>query len=234
MFLHQTAQHTSTKSSQLQDRYSRHQETTLYDFGRFEHLLLTLPAQEKRYGLGFAYSPRLIPDRVGVLEMNLSVCHFNIVTAYAPHSGWPLTEVNTFYSDLRADMDQFARRDITTITGDFNSKLGCHGTIYTSAFMHVIHSLAGFCDPYHLFATNTAFQKRLRTKPYGANAYRHTAYTVRLSTYSANRTAAAVDSMPKHIAERSPYPITNWSLPTSSWLQLEDYDTPNDKYKTPT
>ncbi|RLN98610.1 hypothetical protein BBJ28_00008321 [Nothophytophthora sp. Chile5] len=160
------------------------QETKLYDLGRFDidnYTLLTLPAQEKCHGVGFAVSPRLIPylhrvwahsDRIGVLEMRLpQTGHVNVVTAYAPHSGRPLTEVDTFYADLRAVMDQFSRRDITFITGDFNAKLGRRVQGETFLGRHARgarnrngHALADFCDTYHLFATNTDFQKRAKNK----------------------------------------------------------------------
>ncbi|EGZ11774.1 hypothetical protein PHYSODRAFT_286822, partial [Phytophthora sojae] len=68
-------------------------------------------------------------------------------------------------------MDQFPRRDITMLTGDFNAKLGQKTTGETFLGPHARgtrnrngHLLAAFCDTYQLFATNTAFPKRAKNK----------------------------------------------------------------------
>ncbi|EGZ06726.1 hypothetical protein PHYSODRAFT_390533, partial [Phytophthora sojae] len=95
----------------------------------------------------------------------------NIVTAYAPHSGRPLAEVDRFYADLSDTLDQLPRRNIAVVTGDFNAKLGqqINGDEEIRQQVERIrnrngHALADLCSTHLLFATNTGFQKRARHK----------------------------------------------------------------------
>ncbi|EGZ12325.1 hypothetical protein PHYSODRAFT_336759 [Phytophthora sojae] len=146
-----------------------------------DYTLLTLPAVQERHGIGFAISPRVRPylhcywahcDRIGVVQLLLPHAGpVNIVTAYAPHSGRPLAEVDRFYADLSDTLDQLPRRNIAFVTGDFNAKLGqqINGEAFMGPHARGIrnrngHALADFCSTHLLFATNTGFQKRARHK----------------------------------------------------------------------
>ncbi|KAK1946811.1 Craniofacial development protein 2 [Phytophthora citrophthora] len=141
--------------------------------------LLTLPCSNRWQGLGFAISPHLHrflhkywaqSDRVGVLQLRLPKAQrVNIVNAYAPHSGYPVAAIDSFYADLSTALSKLPQRDTTIILGDFNAKIGQRRE--NESFLvkwgrgrrnRNGHTLASLCDANDLFITNTAFRKRAR------------------------------------------------------------------------
>ncbi|OWZ07284.1 hypothetical protein PHMEG_00020342 [Phytophthora megakarya] len=113
----------------------------------------TLPVTQGRHVIGFAVSPRIRPylhcywaDRIGVLQLLLPhTGPVNTVTAYAPHSGQPLAEVDRFYADLSDTLDQLPRRNIAFVAGDFNAKLGhqINGEAFMGPHARDIHNRDG-------------------------------------------------------------------------------------------
>lgn len=93
----------------------------------------------------------------------------NIVNAYAPHSGYPVEAIDSFYVDLTTALFKLPHYDTTIILGDFNAKIGQRHD--TESFLGQWgrgrrnrngHVLASFGDANNLFITNTAFRKRAR------------------------------------------------------------------------
>ncbi|OWZ09125.1 RxLR effector protein [Phytophthora megakarya] len=154
--------------------------------------LLTLPCSNRWQGIGFAVAPHLRrflhkfwaqSDRVGVLQLRLPKGQrVNIVNAYAPHSGYPIEAIDSFYAELNTALSKLPHRDTTFILGDFNAKIGQRrdnesflGNWGRGRRNRNGHVLASFCDANDLFLTNTAFRKRARNI---------TTWTLRLKNHS--------------------------------------------------
>ncbi|OWY99204.1 hypothetical protein PHMEG_00029841 [Phytophthora megakarya] len=92
----ETARHTATKILKL----GRH------DIG--DYAKLALPAKEYRHGIGFAISARLTPLTTALLIQFrlLQAGAIHAITAYASHSGRPLTEVDSKHSMSFRDLAQ--------------------------------------------------------------------------------------------------------------------------------
>ncbi|RLN58757.1 hypothetical protein BBJ29_009620 [Phytophthora kernoviae] len=139
--------------------------------------LFTLPTGNPHHGIGFAIAPHLREnlrkcwahsDRVGILQIQFSGAHrVNVITGYAPHSGYPTVDVDKFYEDLHDAFHSLPSRNTTFIIGDFNTKIGRRreGETYLGNWGRGQrnrngHTLALFCEANQLFLTNTAFQKK--------------------------------------------------------------------------
>ncbi|OWZ00263.1 hypothetical protein PHMEG_00028586 [Phytophthora megakarya] len=141
------------------------------------YTLLTRPATQEFHGIGFAISPRIRPyldcfwapsDRIGVIQLKLPHAGpVAIITAYAPHSGRPLTEVDRFTilsSKSSTSYPDATPRDFITKLGQRNpgeTYMGPHARGVRNRNGHV---LADFCSAHKLFSTHTGFQKRARHK----------------------------------------------------------------------
>ncbi|POM72235.1 EndonucleaseReverse transcriptase, partial [Phytophthora palmivora] len=98
--------------------------------------LLTLPCPNRWHGIGFAITPHLRrflhkycaqSDRVGFFQLRLPKAQrVNIVNAYAPHSGYPVAAIDSFYADLNTALSKLPQRDRTIILGDFDAKIVQH------------------------------------------------------------------------------------------------------------
>ena len=64
-------------------------------------------------------SSRLISVRLRATPLNIT-----IIQAYAPTSGHDDSEVDHFYQQLQATIDQTPKKDILVVQGDWNAKVG--------------------------------------------------------------------------------------------------------------
>ena len=100
----------------------------------------------------------------------ISVCFqgkpFNItvIQVYAPTSNAEEAEVERFYEDLQDLLELTHKKDVLTIIGNWNAKVGSQETPgVTGKFGHRIRNEAGqrlteFCKENALVITNTLFQ----------------------------------------------------------------------------
>ena len=78
---------------------------------------------DKKYG-GAISSFNTISDRIVTVKLKTKPVNLNIIQVYAPQSGRPDEEVESFYNDLQSARDKIPKREICIVMGDLNAKVG--------------------------------------------------------------------------------------------------------------